>query len=134
MVKRPSEPRGRAKNWLGGNQPLVVEYHDLVLSRMGKHTFEDEPNAFFEARGDAGRVAASSGALSFLDDNVLLFVPTEVVDQGAIGSICGLGDGTLILAKVQRTRKTGEASLVLHNGKIEDAILSTATPIIAMIP
>jgi transcriptional regulator with XRE-family HTH domain len=84
----------------------------------------------------AAQVRASSGALSIWDDAVLLFSHTDMVDPAAIGSlsICRLRDGKQILAKVDRARKTGEASVVSPAGKIEDAILSTATPIIALIP
>lgn len=84
----------------------------------------------------AAQIRASSGALSIWDDTVLLFSHTDMVDPAAIGalSICRLRDGKQILAKVDRARKTGEASVVSPAGKIEDAILSTATPIIALIP
>jgi len=84
----------------------------------------------------AAQVRAASGALSIWDDAVLLFSHTDMVDPAAIGSlsICRLRDGKQILAKVDRARKTGEASVVSPAGKIEDAILSTATPIIALIP
>ncbi|MGZ2448272.1 transcriptional regulator with XRE-family HTH domain [Rhizobium ruizarguesonis] len=84
----------------------------------------------------AAQIRASSGPLSIWDDAVLLFNHTDVVEPAAIGSlsICRVRGGKQILAKVDRARKTGEASVVSPAGKIEDAILETATPIIAVIP
>jgi transcriptional regulator with XRE-family HTH domain len=84
----------------------------------------------------AAQIRASSGTLAIWDDAVVLFGQSELVDPAAIGalSICGLRDGKQILARVERARKTGEADLVSPAGKIEDAILTTATPVIALIP
>ncbi|WP_313618384.1 helix-turn-helix transcriptional regulator [Agrobacterium sp.] len=84
----------------------------------------------------AAQIRASSGSLAIWDDAVVLFSQTEGVDPAAIGalSVCGLRDGKQILARVERARKTGEADLVSPQGKIEDANLATATPIIVLLP
>ncbi|OHV24960.1 XRE family transcriptional regulator [Rhizobium sp. RMa-01] len=90
----------------------------------------------YDKRIIAAQVRASSGPLSIWDDAVLLFSHTDYVEPPAIGSlsICRVRGGKQILAKVERARKTGEASVISPAGKIEDAILETATPVIALIP
>lgn len=84
----------------------------------------------------AAQVRASSGALSIWDDAVLLFAPADGIEPGAIGalSICGLAGGRQILARLDRARKTGEARVISPDGGIEEAVLATATPVIALIP
>jgi len=84
----------------------------------------------------AAQVRASSGPLSIWDDAVLFFAPTDGIEPGAIGalSICGLKGGKQILAKLDRARKTGEARVVSPAGKIEEALLTTATPVLVLIP
>lgn len=84
----------------------------------------------------AAQVRASSGALSIWDDAVLLFAPTDSIEPTAIGalSICGLVGGKQILAKLDRARKTGEARVVSPAGEIGEAVLTTATPVLALIP
>ncbi|GAA3107004.1 hypothetical protein GCM10010520_59630 [Rhizobium viscosum] len=84
----------------------------------------------------AAEVRASSGALSIWDDAVLLFAPSDGIEPGAIGalSICGLAGGRQILAKLDRARKTGEARVIFPDGGIEEAVLTTATPVLAVVP
>jgi transcriptional regulator with XRE-family HTH domain len=84
----------------------------------------------------AAQVRASTGALSIWDDAVLLFAPTDGIEPGAIGalSICCLSGGKQILAKLDRARKTGEARVVSPDGGIGEAVLTTATPVLVMIP
>lgn len=84
----------------------------------------------------AAQVRASSGPLSIWDDAVLLFAPADSIEPGAIGalSICGLTSGKQILAKLDRARKTGEARVVSPAGKIEEVVLVTAAPVLALIP
>ena len=84
----------------------------------------------------AAQVRASSGPLSIWDDAVLLFAPADSIEPGAIGalSICGLKGGKQILVKLDRARKTGEARVVSPAGKIEEAVLTTATPVLVLIP
>ncbi len=84
----------------------------------------------------AAEVRASSGPLSIWDDAVLLFAPADGIEPGAIGalSICGLAGGRQILARLDRARKTGEARVVFPDGGIGEAVLTTATPVLAVVP
>ncbi|MBB3461554.1 helix-turn-helix transcriptional regulator [Rhizobium sp. BK377] len=84
----------------------------------------------------AAEVRASSGPLSIWDDAVFFFPPADGIEPGAIGalSICGLAGGRQILAKLDRARKTGEARVVLSDGGIVEAALTTATPVLAVVP
>ncbi len=88
------------------------------------------------ARIVAAQVRALDGPLAFLDDAVLLFKPTDVFDQRAIGTlaICRSRQGEQIVAKIDRARKTGEARLLCITGKVKEVELSTATPVLAVIP
>jgi len=90
----------------------------------------------YSKRVIAAQIRASSGPLSIWDDAVLLFNHTDVVEPSAIGalSICRVRGGKQVLARVDRARKTGEASVISPAGKSEEAILETATPVIALIP
>ncbi|MBB3656459.1 transcriptional regulator with XRE-family HTH domain [Rhizobium sp. BK650] len=84
----------------------------------------------------AAQLRASSGPLSIWDDAVLFFAPSDGIEPSAIGalSICGLRGGKQILARLDRARKTGEARVVLPAGKIEEAMLATAAPVLVLIP
>lgn len=84
----------------------------------------------------AAQVRALKGPLAIFDDAVLLFGHTDVVETDAIGvlSICRNRKGDQILAKIDRARKTGEARLILIDGKVQEFTLHTATPILAIIP
>lgn len=84
----------------------------------------------------AAQVRALAGPLTLLDDAVLLFSHTDVVENDAIGvlSICRNRKGEQILAKIERARKTGEATLICTDGKVKEFTLHTATPILAIIP
>lgn len=84
----------------------------------------------------AAQVRALKGPLAIFDDAVMLFGHTEVVENDAIGvlSICRNRKGEQILAKIDRARKTGEARLILIDGKVQEFTLHTATPILAIIP
>lgn len=88
------------------------------------------------ARIVAAQVRALDGPLAFLDDAVLLFKPTDVFEQRAIGTlaICRSSKGEQIVAKIDRARKTGEARLLCITGKVKEVELSTATPVLAIIP
>ena len=65
------------------------------------------------------------------DDAVVLFDPTCRVDNDAIGSlaICRKMDGEQVLVRVERARKTGEATVRCA----ADVTLDTAAPVIAVI-
>lgn len=84
----------------------------------------------------AAQVRASSGPLLVWDDAVLLFTPTDSVSHDAIGtlSICRLRDGQQMLAKIDRARKTGEAIITGIDAVSREAVLLTATPVIAVVP
>jgi hypothetical protein len=82
------------------------------------------------------QIRATNGPLSVMDDAVVLYQRSEIVDPAAIGvlSVCRSIDGTQFLGKIERARKTGEARLVLATGETKDVELVTATPVLAMIP
>lgn len=92
-------------------------------------------------RGESGKIIAAQvralkGPLAIFDDAVMLFGHTDVVENEAIGvlSICRNRKGEQLLAKIDRARKTGEARLILIDGKVQEFTLHTATPILAIIP
>lgn len=84
----------------------------------------------------AAQVRATEGPLAIWDDAVILFHHTDTVEPSAIGSlaICRNREGAQFLAKLDRARKTGEARIVSPGGQVSEALLSTATPVIAVIP
>lgn len=84
----------------------------------------------------AAQVRATTGPLAMMDDAVVLFIATDIVEPAAIGalSICRSKDGEQIMAKVERARKTGEASVRKSSGDQTEMILTTATPVLAVIP
>ena len=84
----------------------------------------------------AAQIRATTGALSVMDDAVVLFAPTEIVDADAIGalSICRTQEGEQFFGRVERARKTGEAYVVCPTGKETECILVTAAPVLAIIP
>jgi len=84
----------------------------------------------------AAQVRAPSGPLSILDDAVILFSPCDRVSHDAIGSlsICRLREGQQILARIERARKTGEAWVIGIDGVGREIVLTTASPVIAVIP
>lgn len=84
----------------------------------------------------AAQVRVDGGPLKILDDAVLLFRHTDVVEDDAIGAlaICRNRKGEQILARIERARKTGEATLICTDGRVKEFTLHTATPILAIIP
>jgi len=84
----------------------------------------------------AAQVRASSGAMGLMDDPVVLFNHTDVVEPSAIGalSICRTREGEQFYGKVERARKTGEAYVKCPTGNEGECQLVTATPVIAIIP
>lgn len=100
----------------------------------------DRANAAISINGTgkiiAAQVRALKGPLVYLDDAVLLFDHTDLVETDAIGalSICRNRKGEQILAKIERARKTGEATLICVDGTVREFTLHTATPILAIIP
>lgn len=84
----------------------------------------------------AAQIRAVTGPLAIFDDAVLLFHHTDIVENDAIGvlSICRNRKGEQILARLERARKTGEATLMCIDSKAKEFMLHTATPILAIIP
>lgn len=84
----------------------------------------------------AAQIRASAGPLAFMDDAVVLFCATDVVEPSAIGSlsICRTKKGEQFFGRVDRARKTGEAFCTCPTGKSGETILVTASPILAIIP
>lgn len=84
----------------------------------------------------AAQIRASKGPLAMWDDAVVLFDPTDRVDSEAIGSlaVCRKMDGHQMLVRVERARKTGEATVRCANDAQIDVTLDTAAPVIAVIP
>lgn len=76
------------------------------------------------------------GWLALWDDAVVLFSHTDSVEPAAIGalSICRNADGVQAMVRVIRARKTGEAQVLTSYGKRMEAVLDTATPVLAVIP
>ena len=84
----------------------------------------------------AAQIRASKGPLSVMDDAVVLFCHTEIVEPAAIGSLAIYRNkkGDQFLGRVERARKTGEAYCICPNGKADETILVTASPVLAIIP
>jgi hypothetical protein len=84
----------------------------------------------------AAQIRAAKGPLNLWDDAVILFTVADTVEPLSVNalSIVRLRDGKQYLAKIDKARKTGEAQITTAAGKMEDAYLETATPIIALIP
>lgn len=88
------------------------------------------------ARILAAQVRAPTGPLTVMDDAVILFEHTDVVEPSAIGalSICRNFAGDQMIAKIERARKTGEARVTTVDGKVKEFDLQTATPVLTIIP
>lgn len=84
----------------------------------------------------AAQVRASSGPLAVMDDAVVLFNHTDIVEPAAIGSlsICRNREGDQVMVKLERSRKTGEATVRCAADVQKEAQLVTATPVLAIIP
>ncbi|OJF91189.1 DNA-binding protein [Rhizobium sp. 58] len=107
-------------------RPLPQSVIDRAQAAIGRHN----------GQIIAAQVRASSGSFAIWDDAIVLFGHTDTVDPASIGvmSICRLRSGEQIMAKVLSARKTGEARLTSANGKTEETLLETATPVLAVIP
>lgn len=88
------------------------------------------------ARVVAAHIRADKGPLAMWDDAVVLFDHTEIVDPGAIGviAICRLREGQQVMVKIERARKTGEATVRGPDSSSREVQLDTATPVIAILP
>lgn len=84
----------------------------------------------------AAQIRAATGPLAVMDDAVVLFNHTDMVEPAAIGGLA-IGrtrEGQQFLGKVERARKTGEAHVLCINGASGEYELVTATPVLAIIP
>lgn len=84
----------------------------------------------------AAQIRASKGPLAMWDDAIVLIAHTDRVENDAIGSlaICRKMDGEQVFVKVERARKTGEASVRCAQDVQIDVHLDTAAPVIAVLP
>lgn len=84
----------------------------------------------------AAQIRASKGPLSVMDDAVVLFAATDIVEPSAIGALAiyRTKKGEQYFGRVERARKTGEAFCICPNGKADETILVTASPVLAIIP
>jgi hypothetical protein len=116
QIERLTEPR-----------PLPQSVIDRAQAAIAKHG---------NGRIVAAQIRAMTGPLAVMDDAVVLFKHTDIVEPAAIGalSICRSHSGEQIMAKIERARKTGEARVVCADGKVKEFDLHTATPVLAIIP
>ena len=84
----------------------------------------------------AAQVRSETGPLAALDDAVMFYIATEIIEPAAIGtlSVCETADGRTLLAKVEKARKTGEATLRFASDDTVEVVLKSATPVVAIIP
>lgn len=84
----------------------------------------------------AAQIIASKGPLAVMDDAVVLFAATDIVEPSAIGTmaICRTKKGEQFLGRVLRARKTGEAFCICPAGREGETLLVTAAPVLAIIP
>lgn len=114
-LKRLAEPR-----------PLPQSVIDRAQDALGR----------MNGQAIAAQVRAATGPLAIWDDAVVLFAATDTVEPGAIGvlAICRDKDGNQVMARVERARKTGEATIRSVSDKPREISLMTATPVLAIIP
>ncbi|PCH79776.1 MAG: transcriptional regulator [Hyphomicrobiales bacterium] len=84
----------------------------------------------------AAQIRAETGPLAVWDDAVILFSATTRVEPDAIGelAVVRLLDGEQMFCRIDRARKTGEATLRLPEGGLRDVLLDTAAPLLALVP
>ena len=114
-------------NRLKEAKPLPQSVIDRAQSAIGNKT---------NSRVIAAQIRANKGPLAMWDDAVVLFDPTDRVDNDAIGAlaVCRKMDGSQVLVRVERARKTGEATIRNPSDATLDVTLDTAAPAIAVIP
>lgn len=116
------------------------EVHRLKEPKPLPQSIIDRASAAIAGKGNAkviaAQIRAGKGPLAIWDDAVVLFDPTDRVDSDAIGSlaICRKMDGSQVMVKVERARKTGEATVRTPGDAQLDVTLDTASPVIAVIP
>ncbi len=84
----------------------------------------------------AAMIRASNGPLAMWDDAVVLFAHSEAIENVAVAgmSIVKIRDGSQMFCRLERCRKTGEATIRMPDGDQEDILLLAATPVLAIIP
>lgn len=84
---------------------------------------------------NAIQVRAETGPLAVWDDAVMLYIGTDLIEAAAIGtlSVCATKDGDRLLCRIEKARKTGEATVRVQDG-VEDIDLAWAAPVVAIIP
>ncbi len=113
--------------------------HRLTEPKPLPQTVIDRAHAAVGARNGkviAAQVRAAKGPLAFMDDAVILFNHTDIVEPAAIGAlaICRAKDNSQFFGRVERARKTGEAYCTCPSGNAGEVQLVTATPVLAIIP
>ena len=84
----------------------------------------------------AAQVRAMTGPLSIWDDAVMIYADTNLIEPAAVGvlSIAKLRDGVTMLGHLEKVRKTGEATVRTADGALHDVVLSSASPVLAVLP
>lgn len=116
-----------------------------VVSRLREsmplpHGFIERAVAAINGLGNgaiiAAQIRATSGPLAMWDDAIVLFSATDRVETAAIGAlaICRQMDGEQVFVKVEKARKTGEASVRSAGDVVREVQLDTAALVIAVLP
>lgn len=107
-------------------QPLPAEVMSRAQAAAGRQRTEII----------AAQVRANKGCLGVFDDAFFLFRRPASLDLAAIGtlSICLKNDGTSHLVRLERARKTGEASIRYPTDEHAECVITAATPVLAIIP
>lgn len=84
----------------------------------------------------AAQVRAMKGPLSLWDDAVVIYSETGIIEPAAVGvlSIAKLRDGVTMLGHLEKARKTGEATVRMADGELREVVLSSAAPVLAVLP
>lgn len=111
---------------LNDPRPLPQAVIERAQAAMGKRN----------SKVIAAQIRAAKGPLAVMDDAVVLFAATDIVEPAAIGAlaICRTKKGEQFFGRVERARKTGEAFCTSPTGSSDETILVTASPVLAIIP
>lgn len=113
----------------------------LLAPKTLPHALIERAHAAISKAGNgriiAAQIRASDGPLGLWDDAVVLFMPTEIVEPDAIGTLAiyrRRDTDKQGIARLLRARKTGEALIQNVDGGTAELILETAAPILAILP
>jgi hypothetical protein len=83
----------------------------------------------------AAQVRAAHGPLTLVDDYIVVYRVTDLIEPDAAGALCmvTLRDGRQKLAYVDRVRKTGEATIRSMSGEHSDEVLLAAAPVLSIM-